>query len=76
MKTTLMIPDPLFRQVKMQAAAKRRTMSDLVAELLQIGLRQTSATAKQALAPLPSYDMGAARVDVANRDALERAMGE
>ena len=38
MKTTLDLPDALFRQVKLRAVVQGRTVKDLVAELLQQGL--------------------------------------
>jgi plasmid stability protein len=38
MKTTLDLPDALFRQVKLRAVIQGRTVKDLVAELLQQGL--------------------------------------
>src|SRR6185437_13014755 len=39
MKTTLMIPDPIYRRLKQRAAAGRRAISSLLAELLDAGLR-------------------------------------
>ncbi|MGH9393511.1 MAG: hypothetical protein ACRD1E_05020 [Terriglobales bacterium] len=75
MKTTLMIPDPIYRRLKQRAAAGRRTVSSLVAELLDSGLRtDASGGSGRELPPLPSFDLGQARVDVADRDALHRAM--
>ena len=38
MKTTLDLPDALFREVKLRAVVQGRTVKDLVAELLQQGL--------------------------------------
>lgn len=73
MKTTLMIPDVLYREVKQRAAREGQSISELVAELLRAGLR-TAAGPRGRLMALPTFDMGAARVDVADRDALERAM--
>ncbi|MGH9473940.1 MAG: hypothetical protein ACRD1M_14500 [Terriglobales bacterium] len=73
MKTTLIIPDALYRDIKKRAAVSRRSISDLVAELLQAGMRPAVAKPTE-LPPLPSFHMGRPRVDVADRDALERAM--
>lgn len=70
-KTTLMIPDSLYRRVKRRAAENGCSISDLVSELLQAGLR---APADSRLPPLPRFDMGLPLADVADRDALERAM--
>ncbi len=38
MKTTLELPDPLMRQVKIRAAQTDRKLKDVVAELIQRGL--------------------------------------
>lgn len=73
MKTTLMIPDVLYRKVKREAAGRRTSISSVVAELLQTGLRASSRP-RPALEPLPTFDMGTPRVDLADRDALERVM--
>ena len=75
MKTTLMIPDAIYRRLKQQAAAKRRTVSSLVAELLDSGLRSQREGSRD-LPPLPSFNLGGARVDIADRDALYRAMDD
>lgn len=75
MKTTLMIPDALYGRIKQRAAASGRTISDSVTELLQAGLRASNERART-LPPLPTSDMGEAKVDIADRDALYRAMEE
>ena len=72
MKTTLLIPDPLFRQLKQRALESGETLSALVAELLRKGLTETPKPRRGP--PLPTFDMGLAKVDVANRDALYEAM--
>ena len=38
MKTTLELPDPLMRQVKIRAASQGRKLKDVVTELIQRGL--------------------------------------
>jgi plasmid stability protein len=38
MKTTLDLPDPLMRKIKIRAAGEGRKLKDLVAELLDLGL--------------------------------------
>jgi hypothetical protein len=38
MKTTLIIPDPVFQDLKRHAAKRGTTMSELAAELLRKGL--------------------------------------
>lgn len=72
MKTTLIIPDQIFRELKRRAAARRATLSAVVAEALRRGL-DTSPTVGE-LAPLPVHRMGRPLVDLADRDALHQAM--
>jgi len=38
MKTTLDLPDPLMRQVKIRAASEGRKLKDIIAELLEKGM--------------------------------------
>ena len=38
MKTTLDLPDPLMRRIKIRAAGEDRKLKDLIAELLDLGL--------------------------------------
>ena len=68
MKTTLVIPDPVFRDLKRRAAERNETMSALVTEYLVQGLRE----ARKLKRPfrLPSFKMGPAKVNVADREAL------
>ena len=68
MKTTLIIPDPVFRDLKQRAAKRGTTMSELAAELLRKGLSERPKPAR--LPPLPSFSAGRPLVDVANREAL------
>lgn len=72
MKTTLLIPDHLFRELKRRAARRGETLSAVVAEVLRRGLAEPRGSAD--LPPLPTHRMGRAQVDVADRDALYRAM--
>jgi hypothetical protein len=68
MKATLIIPDPVLRDLKRQAAKRGTTMSELATELLRKGLAARPKPSR--LAPLPSFKMGRLLVDVADRDAL------
>jgi hypothetical protein len=72
MKTTLIIPDRIFRELKRLAAKRGETLSATVAECLRRGLQEPEAPPE--LTPLPVYRMGRPKVDVADRDALYRAM--
>lgn len=72
MKTTLVIPDPLMRELKREAARQRTTISALVERALR-RLLQGEPAAPQ-LADLPRYPCGRPAVDVANREALYELM--
>ncbi len=72
MKTTLNISDSVMRELKREAAKQGCTMSELVERALRALLQSPPATQK--LPPLPEFDMGQARVDVADRDALYEVM--
>ncbi len=74
MKTTLIIPDPLFKDLKRRAAEGGETLSHLVADLLRKGLSERPR--RKRLPPLPTFRTGPAKVDIADRDALYRAMEE
>jgi hypothetical protein len=68
MKTTLIIPDPVIRDLKRHAAKRGTTMSELATELLRKGLANRPKA--PGLPPLPSSNAGRLLVDVANREAL------
>lgn len=72
MKTTIVLPDPLFARLKKEAAAQRRTLSDLVEAALVSFLERGKETKRRK--PLPTFKMGPARVDLADREALYAAM--
>jgi plasmid stability protein len=72
MKTTLILPDHIVRELKRRAAKRGETLSAVVAEALRRGLAQPEAPGD--LPPLPTYAMGRPLVDLADRDALYRAM--
>jgi hypothetical protein len=60
MRTSLDIPDPLFRHLKARAALEGSTLRDLVLNLLQLGLNSpASSRAELAPAGLPSISLGA-----------------
>lgn len=72
MKTTLNIEDSVMEALRKESARTGRTMSELV----ETALRQLLARRVKpvALPPLPSFESGGAFVDIADRDALYRAM--
>ncbi len=72
MKTTLNIDDTVMQRLRREAARTGRTMSELVESALRQSLRPSRDTVD--LEPLPIFDSGGALVDVADREALYRAM--
>jgi len=73
MKTTLVIDDGVMKRLRQEAARKGTTISALVEAALRLFLESRSRAAPEA-PPLPSFDGGGAFVDIADRDALYRAM--
>jgi hypothetical protein len=72
MKTTLNIDEGVMARLKRESARSGRTMSELVETALR-RLLQTKPESV-ALTPLPSFKSGGALVDLADREALYRAM--
>lgn len=72
MKTTLIIPDPVFRDLKKRAAERETTMSELVTEFLRQGLRQPPK--RKRLPRLPSFSAGPPLIDIASRDEIYRVL--
>lgn len=58
MRTTLELPDSLFKHLKTRAAMEGSTLRDLVVQLVERGL-QAPVTAESAPAALPSIRLGA-----------------
>ena len=74
MKTTLNIDDTVMAELKREAARQGRTMSEMVETALRLLLR--SQRKRGTLPPLPTFHGGRELVDIADRDALYRAMEE
>lgn len=72
MKTTLNIDDTVMARLRREAARTGRTMSELVEMALRRLLQSRPEPAE--LPPLPSFDSGGALVDIADREALYRAL--
>ena len=56
MKTTLEVPDDLYRQVKSRAALRRRKIKDYVAEGLRLALEADHANDSREAGPLAVFD--------------------
>lgn len=74
MKTTLVIDDQVMTRLKEEAARQGTTISMLVEAALRSFLRKSRK--KSDLPPLPSFRGGVPEVDVADREALDEAMGD
>jgi len=60
MRTSIDIPDPLFRHLKAKAALEGSTLRDLVLKLVQRGLSSSNSAAPVPTASdLPSISLGA-----------------
>ena len=59
MRTSLDVPDPLFRHLKARAALEGTSLRELVLTLIERGLAQPEGVAANAPAPLPSVRLGA-----------------
>lgn len=72
MKTTLVIDDQVLARLRREAARTGQTMSELV----ESALRRMFETKRDASppAPLPAFDSGGALVELADREALYKAM--
>ncbi|MCC7074356.1 MAG: type II toxin-antitoxin system VapB family antitoxin [Deltaproteobacteria bacterium] len=75
MKTTLVIDDTVLAKLKSEARLRRTTISELVEAALRAFLARSKRPAPPPT-PLPTFASGGALVDVADRDALYRAMEE
>jgi len=69
-----MIDERQFAELKSLAATEGRTLSSLTKELLQLGLAARRQGRRRKLRPLPTWNMGEFKVDVADGDALYKAM--
>lgn len=74
MKTTLNIDDTVMARLREEAQRQGKTMSELVEAALRMLLEQEPQARE--LPPLPCFSMGAANVDIADRDALYDFMEE
>ena len=78
MKTTLNIADSVMKRLREEAARRGTTMSALVEAGLRHVLTPPDTTREkiESLIPLPTWQSGGFRVDIADRDALYRVMEE
>jgi len=70
MRTTIVIEDELFRELKKRAAEENRTLSEVTQEALRRGLLRRPGTPRSTRTRLPSFAMGKPAVDLADRNQL------
>lgn len=70
MRTTLIIDDDLFRELKKRAAEQRRTLSEVTQDALRHGLHERKPARPAKPAKPPSFAMGKPAVDLSDRDQL------
>ena len=73
-RMTLVLDERQFAELKKLAAVERRTLSSLTEELLRLGLAARRSRSRRRLSPLPTWNMGKPKVDLADRNALYDAM--
>jgi hypothetical protein len=73
-RTTLVLDENQFTELKKLAAAERRTLSAVTEEIIRLGFAARRKRKRRKLLPLPSWKMGKFKVDIADRDALYEAM--
>ena len=78
MRTTLVIPDSIYRRAKQAARAQGRTLSDIVTEAMTVQLAGAKKPEQSVAAPykVKPVSMGVPQVDVSEREALSRRMDE
>ena len=70
MRTTIVIDDALFRELKKRAAEESRTLSAVTQDALRRGLARPAPTRRAPRIKLRSFAMGKPTVDLADRDQL------
>ena len=68
MKTTLTIDDTVMAKVKREALRRGTTMGALIETALRTYLK--AKPSNDPLPPLPTFNMGKPKVDIADRNAL------
>ncbi|MCY4596714.1 MAG: hypothetical protein OXC19_18180 [Bryobacterales bacterium] len=78
MKTTLEIDESVVQRLREEAERQKTTMSDLVDAILRLALAmpEPAGTDPKPLPPLPTWQSGGFRVDIADREALYQVLDE
>ena len=77
MRTTIIIPDPIFNRVKALTKKTGMRLSELISEAIELRLLQedNKKTSKTKKFTVKSFSLGKPLVDVNNRDDLYNSMG-
>jgi hypothetical protein len=75
-RTTLVLDERQFAELKKLAAEERRTLSSVTEELLRVGLSARRQRRFRKPARLPAWNMGKPKVDLSDRSILYDVMGE
>ena len=76
-RTTLVLDEQAFAQMKQIAAQEGRTLSSVVDETIRIGIERRQSLHQQSPPePLPTFSMGAPRINLADRDQLYDHIGD
>ena len=67
MRTTLDLPDPLYRRLKLQAAREGKTLRELVIRYLEEGLRRGESPGPR---PLPQVPRAGRRIPACTHEEL------
>ncbi len=73
-RTTLVLDESQFTELKKLAAEECRKLSSLTEELIRLGLAARRRHKRRKSSPLPSWNMGRFKVDIADRNVLYEAM--
>jgi hypothetical protein len=73
-RTTLILEDGCMNRIREIAHAEERTISDVVNELLIEGIQRRRRRPRARGFELPSFSMGAPRVNLGDRNALEASI--
>jgi len=65
-RTTLILDNALWSELRRRAGSEGRTLTELVERTLRLGLEQVAPSRRSRL-PLPSFDLGPFLVDVSDR---------
>ena len=74
MKTTMVLDDVLYQQVKVRAAERGTSVASVVEDALRLLLADGMTQSVASTPELPSYDMGEFLIDVNDGRALREAL--